>query len=167
MLGRNVNPADIEAFTSLYPLANHNLIRRMENPSLNPQDVNFFIKALKKQLIIDKILFVHLGRVNQEDIIPRLADFCLQIEGADWTVISGLFQKNLVISLRNVGYVKSAGDIVRSIFNDSSIAGGHRTMAKAVMPIKEFMQTFRINSTKAIQAKIIELFVKGLKEYTS
>ncbi len=165
MLGRNVNPADIEAFTSLYPLANHNLIRRMENPSLNPQDVNFFIKALKKQIVIDKILFVHLGRVKQEDIIPRLADFCLQIEGADWSVISGLFQNNLVISLRNVGYVKSAGDIVRRIFNDSSIAGGHRTMAKAVMPTKEFMISFGITSTKMIQAKIIELFVKGLKEF--
>ena len=165
MLGRNVNSADIEAFTSLYPLANHNLIRRMENPSLNPQDVNFFIKALKKQIVIDKILFVHLGRVKQEDIIPRLADFCLQIEGADWSVISGLFQNNLVISLRNVGYVKSAGDIVRRIFNDSSIAGGHRTMAKAVMPTKEFMISFGITSTKMIQAKLIELFVKGLKEF--
>ena len=165
MLGRNVNPADIEAFTSLYPLANHNLIRRMENPSLNPQDVSSFIKALKKQIVINKTLFVHLGRVKQEDIIPRLADFCLQIEGVEWSVISGLFQKNLVISLRNVGYVKSAGDIVRRIFNDSRIAGGHRTMAKAVMPTKEFMMSFGITSTKMIQEKIIELFVKGLKEY--
>ena len=167
MLGRNVSPADIEAFTALYPLANHNLIRRMENPSLKPQDVNSFIKALKKQVVINKILFVHLGRVKQEDIIPRLADFCLQIEGADWSVISGLFQKNLVISLRNVGHVKSAGDIVRRIFNNSSIAGGHRTMAKAVMPTKDFMQSFGITNTKKIQEKIIELFEKGLKEYTS
>jgi nanoRNase/pAp phosphatase (c-di-AMP/oligoRNAs hydrolase) len=165
MLGRNVNPADIEAFTSLYPLANHNLIRRMENPSLNPQDVSFFIKALKKQIVINKIFFVYLGRVKQEDIIPRLADFCLQIEGVDWSVISGLFQKNLVISLRNVGYVKSAGDIVRRIFNDSSIAGGHRTMAKVVMPTKDFMKLFRITSTKKIQETIIDLFVKHLEEY--
>ncbi len=166
MLGRNVNQADIEAFTSLYPFANHNLIRQMENPSLNPQDVSSFIKALKKQVVINKILFVHLGRVKQEDIIPRLADFCLQIEGVDWSVISGLFQKNLVISLRNVGYVKSAGDIVRKIFNDSKIAGGHRTMAKAVMPIKDFMVSFGITSTKEVQEAIIDLFVKRLEEYT-
>lgn len=167
MLGRNVNPADIEAFTSLYPLANHNLIRRMENPSLKPQDVNSFIKALKKHVVINNILFVHLGRVKQEDIIPRLADFCLQIEGADWSVISGLFQKNLVISLRNVGYVKSAGDIVRRIFNDSSIAGGHRTMAKVVIPAKEFMQSFGIASSTEIREKILDLFAEGLKDYLS
>ena len=165
MLGRSVNPADIEAFTTLYPLANHNLIRRMENPSLNPEEVSSFIKALKKQTIVNKILFVHLGRVKQEDIIPRLADFCLQIEGADWSVVSGLFQRNLVISVRNVGYVKSAGDIVTKIFNDRKIAGGHRTMAKAVMPTKDFMQSFGITTTKDIEEKVVELFVKGLKEY--
>ena len=165
MLGRSVNPADIEAFTTLYPLANHNLIRRMENPSLNPEEVSSFIKALKKQTIVNKILFVHLGRVKQEDIIPRLADFCLQIEGADWSVVSGLFQRNLVISVRNVGYVKSAGDIVTKIFNDRKIAGGHRTMAKAVMTTKDFMQSFGITTTKNIEEKVVELFVKGLKEY--
>jgi nanoRNase/pAp phosphatase (c-di-AMP/oligoRNAs hydrolase) len=165
MLGRNVNPADIEAFTTLYPLANHNLIRRMENPSLNPEEVSSFIKALKKQTILNKILFVHLGRVKHEDIIPRLADFCLQIEGADWSVVSGLFQRNLVISVRNVGYVKSAGDIVTKIFNDRKIAGGHRTMAKAVMPTKDFMQSFGITTTKDIEEKVVELFMKGLKEY--
>ncbi|MFN2128106.1 MAG: DHH family phosphoesterase, partial [Anaerolineales bacterium] len=167
MLGRNVNPADIEAFTTLYPLANHNLIRRMENPSLNPEEVSSFIKALKKQIILNKILFVHLGRVKQEDIIPRLADFCLQIEGADWSVVSGLFQRNLVISVRNVGYVKSAGDIVTKIFNDRKVAGGHRTMAKAVMPTKDFMQSFGITTTKDIEEKVVELFVRGLKEYAS
>ncbi|MDX1778237.1 MAG: DHH family phosphoesterase, partial [Thermodesulfobacteriota bacterium] len=165
MLGRSVNPADIEAFTTLYPLANHNLIRRMENPSLNPEEVSSFIKALKKQTIVNKILFVHLGRVKQEDIIPRLADFCLQIEGADWSVVSGLFQRNLVISVRNAGYVKSAGEIVTKIFNDRKIAGGHRTMAKAVMTTKDFMQSFGITTTKNIEEKVVELFVKGLKEY--
>ena len=81
MLGRNVNSADIEAFTSLYPLANHNLIRRMENPSLNQQDVSSFIKALKKQIVIDKILFVHLGRVTQEDIIPRWPTSVFRLKG--------------------------------------------------------------------------------------
>ena len=38
-------------------------------------------------------------------------------------------------------------------------------MAKAVMPTKQFMLSFGITSTKMIQEKIIELFVKGLKEY--
>ena len=164
MLGRDVNPADIAAFTHLYPLANHNLIRRMEHPSLNPDEVSYFTKALKKQKLIDKVLFVHLGRVKKEDIIPRLADFCLQIAGAEWSVVSGLFQRNLVISMRNVGYVKSAAEIMKKIFTDNSVAGGHRTMAKAVLPIKDFKQSFNINNNKEIGDRIVDIFLKVLKE---
>lgn len=164
MLGREVNPNDIEAFTYLYPLANHNIIRRIEHPSLESGEVNSFTKALKKYQLVDKVLFAHIGRVEKEDIIPRLADFCLQIAGAEWSVVSGLFQRNLVISTRNVGYVKSAGDVVKKIFSDSSIAGGHRTMAKAVIPVKDFKKVFGYNDNRDIAVRIQEIFLKVLKE---
>jgi nanoRNase/pAp phosphatase (c-di-AMP/oligoRNAs hydrolase) len=164
MLGRDVNPADIDAFTYLYPLANHNLIRQMENPSLDSEEVSSFAKALKKQKLIDKVLFVHLGRVKKEDIIPRLADFCLQIAGAEWSVVSGLFQRNLVISMRNVGYVKSAAEIMKKIFTDTRVAGGHRTMAKASIPIKDFKKLFQVTGNKDIGDTIIELILKAMKE---
>jgi nanoRNase/pAp phosphatase (c-di-AMP/oligoRNAs hydrolase) len=163
-LEREANPADIEAFTCLYPLANHNLIRQMENPSLNTQEITSYIRALKKQRLIEKVLFTHLGRVRKEDIIPRLADFCLQIEGAEWSVVSGLFQRNLVISIRNVGYVKSAAEIVRKIFSDTSIAGGHRAMAKAVIPIRAFKKAYQIVANKEIEDKIVELFLEAMRE---
>jgi len=167
MLGREVNVADIEAFTYIYPQANHNLMRRMEHPSLNPEEVNSFIKALKRQNLIEKILFTHLGLVKKEDIIPRLADFCLQVAGAEWSVVSGVFQKKLVISIRNVGYVKNAGEIIRKIFPDSSIAGGHRTMAKAVIPLEDFKKSFGIVENKDIYDTIIKLFKDTLKREVS
>ena len=166
MLGREANPADIEAFTYLYPLANHNIIRRIEHPSLELGEVNSFTKALKKYQLVDKVLFAHIGRVQKEDIIPRLADFCLQIAGAEWSVVSGLFRGNLLISTRNVGYVKSAGEVVKRIFSDSSIAGGHRTMAKVVMPVKDFKKLFSFTDNRDIANRIQELFLKVLKEDT-
>lgn len=160
MLGREVNAADIEAFTHLHALANHNLIRQMEHPSLDPDEVSLFIRALKKQKLIDKVLFAHLGRVKKEDIIPRLADFCLQMAGAEWSVVSGLFQRDLVISIRNVGYVKSAAQIVKDVFADSSVAGGHRTMAKAVIPLNVFKKLFHITNNSDIEDKIVDVFLK-------
>jgi nanoRNase/pAp phosphatase (c-di-AMP/oligoRNAs hydrolase) len=163
-LEREANPADIEAFTCLYPLANHNLIRQMENPSLTTQEITSYIRALKKQRLIEKVLFTHLGRVSKEDIIPRLADFCLQIEGAEWSVVSGLFQRNLVISIRNVGYVKSAAEIVRKVFSDTSIAGGHRAMAKAVISISAFKKAYQIAANNEIEDKIVELFLEAMRE---
>ena len=119
---------------------------------------------VKQQRLIDSVLFAHLGRVKQEDIIPRLADFCLQIAGAEWSVVSGLFQKNVVISVRNVGHVKSAGEMVKKLFNDSSVAGGHRTMAKAVLPICNFKKICGIKKNSDIRNAIETGFLKVLKE---
>jgi hypothetical protein len=47
-----------------------------------------------------------------------------------------------VVSVRNLGYSRNAGDFVRRWFNDIGSAGGHRTMAKAVVPVEAFQQKF-------------------------
>jgi nanoRNase/pAp phosphatase (c-di-AMP/oligoRNAs hydrolase) len=164
MLGREVHAADVEVFTSLYPLANHNLIRRIEYPSLNPEEVSSFARALTKHRLINRVAFTHLGRVRREDIIPRLADFCLQIDGADWSVVSGVFERRVVISVRNAGYGKSAGEVVKKLFPDPETAGGHRTMAKVNITVGDFKKLFHLRSTAAMAEVIIDAFLSGVEE---
>ena len=48
----------------------------------------------------------------------------------------------LVISVRNLGYSKNAGEFVRRFFSDVGSAGGHRAMAKAVVPMERFRGKF-------------------------
>ena len=50
-------------------------------------------------------------------------------------MVSGVVDDDVHISVRNVGYVRSAGDVTRAAFGDLGSAGGHRTMAKAVLPL--------------------------------
>ncbi len=164
MLGREVHAADVEVFTSLYPLANHSLIRRIEFPSLNPEEVSSFSRALTKHRLINRVAFTHLGRVRREDIIPRLADFCLQIDGAEWSVVSGVFERRVVISVRNAGSGKSAGDVVKKLFPDPKTAGGHRTMAKVNITVSDFKKLFHLRSTAALAEVIIDAFIIGMEE---
>jgi nanoRNase/pAp phosphatase (c-di-AMP/oligoRNAs hydrolase) len=164
LLGRDINPADIEAFTHIYPLANRHMILQMDHPSLKPEEINLFIKALKSQKLIDKAVFVDLGRVDKEDIIPRLADFCMQIDGAQWSVITGIVDKNIVLCVRNVGYVEHAGELARLAFGKLGSAGGHRSAAKAVMPLSAFKKYFQISHQKDIKNKIIDIFLKAQGE---
>ena len=83
-----------------------------------------------------------MGEINREDVIPQMAEFCVQIEGVEWGVVSGLVKDRVVISVRNVGYVKSAGEIMKKLYDDIGSAGGHRAMAKAVVPIHRFAEKF-------------------------
>ena len=44
--------------------------------------------------------------------------------------------------MRNLGYSRNAGEFVKRWFGDIGSAGGHRAMAKAVVPIERFREKF-------------------------
>ena len=76
-----------------------------------------------------------LGETTREDFIPYTADFLLQVEDVKWTMVSGLVGGQFVLSVRNLGYTRNAGEFVKANFGDIGSAGGHRAMAKAVVPV--------------------------------
>ncbi|HEY3168731.1 MAG TPA: hypothetical protein VGK57_15970, partial [Candidatus Binatia bacterium] len=65
----------------------------------------------------------------------------------------------VVICVRNVGYVKSAGDIMKKLYDDIGSAGGHRAMAKAVVPLDRFKDRFGEVSEKAIRDAMLPMIV--------
>ena len=141
-LERETTEADVEAFSYLYPLANHNLIRRMERPKLPLRDLDAFGYALRCRTMIGTTFFTHLGIVEREDVLPQFAEFCLQVEGMEWSVVSGIFGGNLIVSVRHTAHTRSAGELVRTAFGPYGSAGGHRSMAKAVMPLAVLEREF-------------------------
>ncbi|MGH7830107.1 MAG: DHH family phosphoesterase, partial [Candidatus Binatia bacterium] len=132
-LERGSNLMDLEAFTFLYPFANRAMITRMERPALPREDLEALGRALSRLQLDNGVAVIHMGEITREDVIPQMAEFCLQIEGVEWGVVSGLCEGRVVISVRNVGYVRSAGEILKRLFDEIGSAGGHRSMAKAVV----------------------------------
>ena len=163
-LSREVNEWDVEAFSYLYPLANQNLMRRIERPELPPAALDALSLALKNRRVIDKVAFVHLGRVERDDLIPQMADFSLSFEGIEWAFVSGVFESNYVISVRNVGYVRAAGRAVKEAFGDIGSAGGHASMAKAIISLAEFQHRWNIDPRhiRQMDRKVQQLFLRAL-----
>ncbi len=162
-LDRDISPADIEIFTSMYAGVNMNLLRKIEHATLEYKEINGFVKALRNIEIKENVLFSFMGRVEREDIIPRLADFCLQIGESEWVLVCGVFAGQYVCSIRNVGYVKHAGEVARKAFGDVGSAGGHRSMAKAVMEVKVFKRCFMVSCRDDVREKIINLFLSAME----
>ena len=158
-LERGSNLADLSAFNFLYPLANKAMITRIERPALPREDLEAMGRALSHLQVDSSVAVIHLGEINREDVIPQMAEFCLQIEGVDWGVVSGLVHDRVVISVRNVGYVKSAGEIMKKLYDDIGSAGGHRAMAKAVVPLDRFKEKFGEVSEKVIRDAMLPLIV--------
>ena len=158
-LERGSNLADLSAFNFLYPIANKAMISRIERPALPREDLEAMGRALSRLQVENGVAVIHLGEINREDVIPQLAEFCLQIEGVDWSVVSGLVKDRVVISVRNVGYVKSAGEIMKKLYDDIGSAGGHRAMAKAVVPLERFKERFGEVSERVIRDAMVPMIV--------
>jgi nanoRNase/pAp phosphatase (c-di-AMP/oligoRNAs hydrolase) len=125
------------------------------------EDLEAFGRALTRLQLEDGVAVIHMGEIRREDVIPQMAELSLQIEGVEWSVVSGLCGDRVVISVRNVGYVGSAGDVMKRLFDELGSAGGHRTMAKAVVPIERFKEHFGEVSDKVIREAVVRLISQG------
>ncbi len=162
MLNRETGPADLRAFMALYPLTNYNILRRIERPEMPLSFARFLVRVLPRMRKQMGLLTLHVGTVDREALIPQLADFCLQFENTEWVAVSGKWQNTLVISVRNPGYVRSAGDVVRKLFNGIGRAGGHRTMAKAMVPLRHWRSRYGSTRDGAIGQQVEALFLEEL-----
>lgn len=161
-LERGGTRADMDAFAFLYERANHNTLRRIERPELPLDALDALGDALTHRLIIQNALFAHLGPVSRPHLIPQFADLCLQVKGIEWSIVSGLTGDELHISVRNVGYVRAAGEVVADAFGDLGSAGGHRSAAKAVIPLREWASRVGPLEPAALRHAIAKRFVHAL-----
>jgi nanoRNase/pAp phosphatase (c-di-AMP/oligoRNAs hydrolase) len=139
---RQTNRVDLEAFSYLYPLADAALIRKMEGAEITLERLEYVLNAYRNGNMTDQVFCAFLGQSPREDFIPYVADFFLQVEDVKWTIVAGVVNDSLVVSVRNLGYTKNAGEFVRRYFSDIGSAGGHRAMAKAVVSMPAFRSKF-------------------------
>jgi nanoRNase/pAp phosphatase (c-di-AMP/oligoRNAs hydrolase) len=161
---RQTNRVDIEAFSYLYPLSDAAMIRKMEGAEITLERLDYVIKAFRGGTLTGQVFCGFLGSTPREDFIPYVADFFLQVEDVKWTVVAGIVNDMLIVSVRNLGYSKNAGEFARRFFADIGSAGGHRAMAKAVVPMRAFREKFGDVEAEAIGGKLHELVAHFLHD---
>ena len=166
-LSRHTNQGDLEAFTFLYPLADPALVRKMEGTGITPERLEFVSRAVLFGEIRDQIYSTHLGEAPREDLVPYVADFLLQLDDVKWSIVSGQVDSELIVSVRNLGYSRNAGEFVKACFADIGNAGGHRAMAKAVIPLGAFRHKFGTLDAQKTARLLGDLATQFLTEQTT
>ena len=161
---RHTNRVDLEAFTFLYPLADAALIRKMEGAEITLERLQYVTRAGQHGLLREQVFTAFIGDAPREDFIPYTADFFLQLEDVKWTIIGGVVGKMLIVSVRNLGYSRNAGEFVKRWFADIGSAGGHRAMAKAVVPVDRFEAKFGTLDADALTQRLAEMADQFLHE---
>ena len=163
LLGRNTETQDIEAFAAVHTFHSPALLRRIERPALPLTGLRALGRALATTRVEEGIHLLVLGRVR-EDVIPQVADLGLQAEGAEWSIAAGIVGGDLVFSVRNVGYVRAAGEVVRGVVEGLGIGGGHRSMAKGIIPVKAFRAKYKRADNTTIRRALLGAFVRAIHE---
>ena len=162
---RQANRVDLEAFSFLYALADATLVRKMEGSEITLERLQYVMKAMDAGRIQEQVFSTFMGETTREDIIAYVADFFLQLEDIKWTIVGGIVNGTMVMSVRNLGYSRNAGEFVRRWFLDIGSAGGHRSMAKAVVPMAAFRKKFGELDGRAISDLFTDLAAQFLHEH--
>src|SRR5690349_10437022 len=162
---RQANRVDLEAFSYLYPLADAAMIRKMEGAEITMDRLEYVLKAKQNGRLVEQVFCSFVGTSPREDFIPYVADFYLQLEDVKWTIVAGIVNDSLVMSVRNLGYSRNAGEFVRKYFADIGSAGGHRSMAKRVVPLGGFREEFGNLEADQFSDKVLALALEFLHEH--
>ena len=162
---RQANRVDIEAFSYLYPLADAALIRKMEGAEITMERLEYVLRAKQHGRMVEQVFCAFLGTSTREDFIPYVADFYLQLENVKWTIVSGIVNDSLIMSVRNLGYSRNAGEFVRKYFADIGSAGGHRAMAKAIVPLRAFRNKFGNLQADGFTERVLAMALEFLHEH--
>lgn len=161
-LGRETGRKDMMSFAYLHASHSPALLRRIERPALPLDGLRALGRALARAEVREGIHMLVLGRVR-EDVIPQVADMALQAEGAEWAIAVGQVGKDLVFSVRNVGYVRAAGDVVRAVVEGLGVGGGHRTMAKGIIPLQAFREVYGRADREQIRSALFDAFTRAIR----
>jgi nanoRNase/pAp phosphatase (c-di-AMP/oligoRNAs hydrolase) len=152
---RQTSLNDIKAFQYLYQFADNNIVIKVEKTALSHEDLNFLGHAIKHRKIINNRVFFHAGKITKPDELVIVADFFLTLVKVNWSIVSGVYEKKLIIIIRNDGLRKGAGKTAREAFDIYGSAGGHKTMARAELDLKFIKKDIKKINKKALGNWII------------
>jgi nanoRNase/pAp phosphatase (c-di-AMP/oligoRNAs hydrolase) len=132
---RQTTAHDINAFRYLYQFVNMHIVKKIEFSEITRETLASFRLAMENLVFVRDIALIHMGKVNDPDILVIIADFFLRLGEASWCIVSGVHAHRLIIIFRNVGFRRDAGKLAQKLFGEWGSAGGHRSAARAEIPV--------------------------------
>ncbi len=137
---RNTDPADLIAAAYLLPLANEDILSRIETPSRSTESIDILGEAIKNRQVKGSYLISNVGTIRDRDALAQAADYLLTLEGITTTLVFGLGEDMIYISGRSRDDRINIGKAMQDAFGEDR-AGGHATLAGAQIPLGVFSGT--------------------------
>lgn len=122
---REFTGRDKAIYDLVFPRADHRLLARIQSPRLPLTYFANLHDALENLETVDTLIVSHLGKVEQPDIVPEIADLLLRLEGKTWALCTGFYQDRLYLSIRTTNTRAEAGSLMHRLLGRRGKGGGH------------------------------------------
>src|SRR5947207_2941079 len=132
---REASTLDDRALLFLYPLADKDLLARIRNARLPQSHFECLLQSLQSTFIYDRLAISWVNELPQPELAAEVVDFLIRFDQIEWALCAGVFQDQLVLSLRTVRPGARAGDTLRQVVGKLGRAGGHNRRAGGSIPL--------------------------------
>ena len=156
---REAAPEDDEALLSLYRHCDKDLLAQIRNARLPHSHFECLLQALQSSFIYDRLIVSWVNPLPQPEQAAEVVDFMIRFEEIDWAVCGGVFNDQLILSVRSAKANARAGDLLRKVVGDLGKAGGHDRRAGGCIPLTSTSPS----AIEDLQSELRRRFLKVLK----
>ncbi len=148
LAGAAGTPGELDnlALSSLTLLADTHKLYKMRYVDLPPAYYVSYAAALNNAIHYDGAngahraegaIVSHLAAIDSLEKPAVMADFLLRLESVQWSLVTAVHERRLILSLRTRSKSVSAVDVIRKITRGVGQGGGHRLKAGGFVDLKE------------------------------
>ncbi len=113
----------------LLPHVDFQKLHRITHPALSKKYYQSLNQALTASRVYQYAVITPMDKVPYPELPAEIADFLLFREGIQLSFVTGIYKKNLYLSMRSLSRRINAADIMLHILRDLGQGGGHMVRA--------------------------------------
>jgi nanoRNase/pAp phosphatase (c-di-AMP/oligoRNAs hydrolase) len=155
---REASTLDDSAMLYLYPLADKDLLARIRNARLPQSYFECMVQALQSSFIYDRLIISWVSELPQPELAAEVVDFLIRFSEIDYAVCAGVYQDQLVLSVRAAVPDAQAGEMLRQVVGKLGRAGGHDRRAGGTI----FLPSTAATAVEQVQAELRRRLLRAL-----
>ncbi len=155
---------DIEAFAYLHERADNNAIMKLEQSSLELDDLHAYGDAFRNIRIYDEVGFAHIHFDCPDGLIASISEFILSLDAVTIAVVYADRNNGYKFSVRSELSWLNAGKLINLALRDIGNGGGHHSMAGGLI-YAERKHLLGDRASQSIQQRFLAVVDEIKEEY--
>ena len=140
------------------PLADKDLVAQVRNARLPQRYFECMLQSLQNAFIYDRLIISWANELPQPELAAEVVDYLIRFEEIDWALCAGIFEDQMILSLRSVVPGGRAGEVLRQVVGKMGRAGGHDRRAGGCMPLP----STSLSAIEDLQSELRRRLLKAL-----